>query len=86
MTDREKMKEIEGHLSRLQKAYVDDFMEVTQQKGYDEYSDKWKKKLNAVARKYAKFMVPLTEEYNELCDKVNAQLEEERKKKFVEPE
>lgn len=86
MTDEERMADIEKHMERLEKAYVDDFLKVTQEKGYDEYSEKWNKKLHAVARKYARYMVPLKEEYNAICDRLDQKAEEERKKKYVDPE
>ena len=85
MTDERRLEAIEKDLERLQKAYVEDFIEVTKQKGFDEYSPKWDKKLHAVARKYAKYMVPLKDEYNEICDRLDKKAEEERKKKFVDP-
>ena len=82
MTDEQRLEEIEKHMERLQQAYIDDYMEVTLQKGFDEYSPKWNKKLEKVAEKYVDYMAPLTEEYNAICDKLDKLAEAERKKKY----
>lgn len=86
MTDEKRLEELDKNIQRLLKAYAEDYISITKQKGFDKYSKKWKKKLENVADKYAKYIVPLKDEYNELCDEINRKAEEERKKKFVDPE
>ena len=51
--------------------------------GYDEYSPKCRRKLQAIADKYAEYIRPLQAQANELAEKISYEIEEERKKQYM---
>ena len=83
LKDEERLKELEKQIDRIIRDYAEDYLSITKQKGYDEYSRRWQKKTEKVAEKYVKFLIPLKNEYNDLCDKLDQKEEEERKKKYI---
>lgn len=86
MKEKEKrIKEIEYQLSVVEDAYVKETKKLQDMEGFDIYSPKWKKKIRAVADKYAEIILNLQDEYNELREYLNKQEELKRKSKFVNP-
>lgn len=80
-----RIKEIEYQLSVIEDAYVQETKKLEASKGFDIYNSKWKRKIRAVADKYAEIIVNLQDEYSEIREYLNMQEELKRKSKFVDP-
>ena len=77
-----KLKEIEDNINDIEKAYAEECLALTKQKGFDMYKTKWKKKVNKIADKYAGELVDLQDKHSEIVKELDDKLEEQRKKKY----
>lgn len=83
MTDKEQHEEILKQLDALYEAYAKEFAKYAKTKDFDEYNPRCIKKTEEIAEKYAQYIRPLQAQANALADKINAQLEEERKNEYM---
>lgn len=86
MVEQEKYDELEKQLDTIYKACAAEYAELTKTKGFDIYSEKAYRKINALAQKYAKYIVPLQDEMNALKEIIDQKTEEERKAKYIRNE
>ncbi len=83
MTDKQQHEEILEQLDALYEAYSKEVAKAFEKNGYDEYSPKCQRKLQAIADKYAEYIRPLQAQANELAEKISYEIEEERKKQYM---
>lgn len=83
MTNKEQHNEILQQLEALYEAYAKEVANYVKKSGFDEFNPRCQKKIQSIADKYAKYIRPLQEEANVLAEKINIELEEERKKQYL---
>ena len=81
----ERVREIEIQINHIQQACAEELAELYKKDGFDEYKPKWQRKISNIAKKYANLLAPLEIEHDELRDIINKKVEEQRKKKYVDP-
>jgi len=83
MTENQKrLEEIKEKLDSLYQACAREYTAIVKEKKLEPYTKKCDRVTKEVAKKYAKFVVPLQNEYNELSDIVNEELEAARAAKY----
>ena len=83
MTDEEKIALVEKEIEAIEMSYAEACVELTKEKGFDEYLPKWQKKIDKLAHKYALLLVPLKEEHDELRILINEKKEEESNEELI---
>lgn len=76
------IKEIEEELESLEEGYANECAVLAKKPGFDSYANKWRKKIDVIAEKYAELMIPLRERHEELRREAIRIDEENRKKKY----
>ena len=61
-----------------QRGYAEECALLVKQKGFDEYSSKWQKKIDKIADKYSRILYPLQVEHEEIRERINEAEEEKR--------
>ena len=75
---------IEEEIESLEEGYAQECFLLTQKKGFDSYKNKWRKKIDALAEKYADLILPLKHRHDEIRAQIADIEEEERKKKYID--
>jgi len=81
-TKLERARSLEEQIDNVEHAYAQECVNLYNQKGFDEYSPKWQKKISKLAGKYAEILLPLKAEHEELVELIAIEQEEIRKKKY----
>ncbi len=84
MTDQERYDEISKELDALYQACANEYAKKIESKHIDPSTPKGKKKVEKLAEKYAEFIKPLISEQNEIAERINDELEEQRKSQYVD--
>lgn len=84
MTDQERFDEINKELDALYQACAKEYAEKLETNKFDPTTPRGKKKVEKLAEKYAEFMRPLVSEQKILAEKINNELEEQRKSQYVD--
>ena len=85
MTDEEKLERVKKEIDEAQRGYAEECALLVKQKGFDEYSRKWQKKIDKIADKYSRILYPLQVEHEEIRERINEAEEEKRKRQFRNP-
>lgn len=84
MTDQERIKEIEKELDALYQACAKEYAEKLESNKFDPTTPKGRKKVEKLTEKYAEFIKPLIFEQKMLAEKINEELEEQRKNQYID--
>ena len=73
---------VKERCDNIEKAYAEECLVLSQQKGFDIYKPKWQRKLDKLAEKYAEYLVPERLKHKELLNEYEDKLEEKRKSQY----